>query len=351
MIKKSIFVILAMFGFSSVADMHTGSDHMSDMMSGSGDVEEAGLTGAFEVKSHVLDDFTSTYRVYMGWRGDVNEHIQWGVSVSSDLEQEFNSPGLDNFGLSEYYASYTPMEGLSFKVGKYNWKTDFNKTGVLYDDDLYIGGVGAKYHHGDKDSTNAFAKVLLYKVGVGAENTPAPPYTNNTLLKVKAGGQYAMSEDMVGGAFVAVEHDGLFKAEGNTGDAKTLAQAGVNFTVSNMAVPVGFFGVYVTDVDGMGDNHSFNAGVYLGSASTPRSGEANDFGVSVSYYDIADTDHNTSFVDTDYIKAETGKGVAARAQYNVLDNTNIVAKYVMNMTDNVSDDDKHKLVAELTFNF
>ena len=347
MIKKSIFVVLAMFGFNSVADMHTGSDHMSDMMSSSGDVEEAGLTGAVELKSHVLDDLRSSYRLRMGWKGDVNEQIQWGASVSSGLEQAFATPALEALGLSEAYVSYKPVEGLSFKAGKYNWRTDFNRTGVLYDDDIHAGGVAAKYHHGDRDSNHAFAKVALYNVA----EVNKGPYTNDTLLKVKVGGHYAMSEDMVGGAYASVEYDGLFKADDNTAEDKTLAQAGVNLAVSSMAVPVGFFGVYVTDVGDIGKNHSFNAGVYVGKASTPHSDEAGDFGVSVSYYDINEADHNTTLVDTDYIAAGTGKGIAARAQYNVWDNTNIVAKYVRNMAKGVADDAKNKLVAELTFNF
>ena len=381
MIKKSIFVILAMFGFHSVADMHEGSDHMSDMMSSSSsDVEETGFAGAVELKSHVLDDLRSSYRLHMGWKGDVNEHIRWGASVSSGFEQSFGTAQMfENFGLTEAYVAYMPVEGLHFKAGRYNWKPNFHKTGVLYDDDIYAGGFAVKYHQGAKDNTHFFVKAVLYNLdphpfGLGHpilkmtteeanEQTeaasseevtpPSPygPYTNDTLLKVKAGGHYAMSEDMMGGAYVSVEYDGLFKAEDNKAEDKMLAQAGLNFTVSSMAVPVGFFGVYVTDINNMGDNHSFNAGVFVGKASTPQASEANDFGVALSYYDVNEADHNTNLMDTDYVRQGTGKGIAARVQYNVWDNTNVVAKYVHDLTSGVKEDDKNRLVAELTFNF
>ena len=116
-----------------------------------------------------------------------------------------------------------------------------------------------------------------------------------------------------------------------------------------MEVPVGAFGVYVTDVKKITANHSFNAGLSVGNADSPTSGEMSDFGVSVSYYDIKATDHNTALVDTDYV-AGAGKGVAVRAQYNVWNNTNLVAKYARNLG-TTNGKEANNLVGELTFNF
>ena len=95
MIKKSIFVVLAMFGLSSVAnDMQSESDHMSDMIDSS---EESSFMGAVELKYKALGTKEEgqkegpSYRARLGWKGDVNEQIKWGVGLSSNVEQYFST--------------------------------------------------------------------------------------------------------------------------------------------------------------------------------------------------------------------------------------------------------------------
>ena len=373
MIKKSIFVILAMFGFSSVADMHTESNHMSDMMDSSSSMgEESGFNGAVEMKAHILKDMSFSYRARMGWMGDVNEQFQWGVAVSSAVDGNqfggIEGKGLAGIALEQAYVSYKPMDGWSIMAGKHHWKTKFNKTGVLYDDDLYVGGVNIKYRHGEAAHPSAY-----FKAGLNTLGNHKGPHANGNLLNVKVGGNYAISDGVMLGVYASAQYDGLFPeaeatsdaaaikavaeavadeavadeavAEATTAKAKTLAQFGVNVMTSNMAVPVGAFGVYVTDTANFSDSHSWNAGVYVGKASTPQKDDANDFGVSVSYYDINAADHNTALVDTDYMSG-AGKGIAVRAQYNLMDSVNVVAKYNRNL-----DDEANNLIGELTFNF
>ena len=82
MIKKSIFIVLAIFGFSSFAEMHE-VDHMSDMVSEAGGDESSGFAGSvwLKYKHDGTPDFS--YRAHLGWNGDVNEDIHWGVGVRS----------------------------------------------------------------------------------------------------------------------------------------------------------------------------------------------------------------------------------------------------------------------------
>ena len=150
-------------------------------------------------------------------------------------------------------------------------KPKFNKTGVLYDDDLYTEGVSLKYRYGDMDDTNTFFKVALQELDEKFKG----PFAEGTVLKLKVGGHYALSEELMGGVYVSAEYDGLFIAKKVT--PKTLAQVGVNVTSSSMEVPVGAFGVYVTDVKKITANHSFNAGLSVGNADSPTSGEMSDF--------------------------------------------------------------------------
>ena len=188
MFKKFNFIVSALFAPFVFADIHMPAsgevNHMSDMMSDSS-VEDSGFWGSIELKytyKNASQAPTSTenveteeadtapvvvdsnaeeapqppskgasYRARVGWKGDVNENIKWGVSVSSALEGQFVSPSVKEIGLEQAYVHYSPVEGFSIKAGKYGWKTKFHKTGVLYDDDLYSEGVYAKYYYGERD--------------------------------------------------------------------------------------------------------------------------------------------------------------------------------------------------------
>lgn len=347
MIKKSIFVVLAMFGLNSVAEVNAGSemDHMSDMIqSGSGEME-SNFNGAVELKYKALGAIEEgkegpSYRVRLGWRGDVNEEIKWGVGFSSGIEERFKGPNLANVHLEQAYVSYTPVEGFSIRAGKYAWRSKFHKTGVLYDDDLYPEGVSVKYHQGDDDG-RFYIKAALHEWDADFSG----PFAEGAVLKGKIGGKYALSSDMKGGVYVSAEYDGLFKGEDVT--PKTLAKVGVSLSDSSMVFPAGVFGVYVTDLEDLTANHSFTGGVYVGNAGTPTSGEVGDFGVAVSYYDTNENDFNSKLVDTDYVSG-AGRGIAVRAQYNLWDSANVVAKYAHNLA---GGEDANNLVGELTFNF
>ena len=374
MIKKSIFVMLAVFGLNSVADNHLGSsgvDHMSDMMQSHSNEAEDNFVGAFELKYKVLGEESNvpSYRVRLGWKGEVNEMIKWGVGFSSKIEQSFRAPSLNTLKLEQAYVSYTPAEGFSIKAGKYGWKPKFHKKGILYDDDLYPAGVYVKYHTGN-DTSRFYGKVAFYNLDADFKG----PFSEGAVLKGKLGGKSSLSSEVTGGVYASVEYDGLLKSEEIQADPKTLAQLGVNFGTSSLAVPAGVFGVYATDAQNFSANHSFTGGIYFGSAGTPTSGEVQDFGVAVSYYDIHKNDVNTDFIDTDYVSAfkksgvvssptegdnasvasvasvDSARGVAVRAQYNLWDSTNIVAKYAFNLKGS-DNQDAHSLIGELTFNF
>lgn len=354
MIKKSIFIVLAMFGLNSVADMHdTGSevDHMSDMMQSGSDVEDSGFWGAVEFKYKALgvkEDGKKepSYRVRVGWKGEMDEVLKWGVGISSPLEEQFDNPKLSLIYFEQAYVSYSPIEGFKVKAGKYNWQPKFHKTGVLYDDDLYLEGVSVKYHQGD-DDVRFYGKVALHHLAGDYRG----PFNADVVFKGKVGGSYALSSDMKAGLYVSGEYDGLFMEKASEGEEKasptTLAQVGVNFSTSSMMFPVGLFGVYVTNAKGLTKSPSYTGGVYVGNAGTSTSGEMGDFGVAVSYYDFNAGDYNPSLVDSDY-GALAGQGVAARAQYNLWDSVNVVAKYAYNLA---GGDNANHLVGEMTFNF
>ena len=371
MIKKSIFTVLAILGFHSVAGAESGSevDHMSDMVHNSSEAEEKNFAGSFELKYKALSKGATvnipSYRVRLGWKGDVNEVIKWGVGISSSIEQGFTTHGVNPLNLEQAYISYTPVEGFSIKAGKYGWTPKFHKTGILYDDDLYPMGVLAKYYN-RSDVGKVYVKVMAYNLDEKFKG----PFSEGTIIKGKLGGKYFLSSDVKGGAYASVQYDGLFKS--SEVKPKTLLQVGVNLGVSGMAVPVGAFGVYVTDAQNFSASHSYTGGFYVGNAGTPNSGEANDFGIAVGYYDISSGDFNTSLIDTDYVSdfkkasasdiaragaaaatttttADKARGFAVRAQYNLWDSTNIVAKYAYNSK--AAQKDAHNLIGELTFNF
>ena len=350
MIKKSIFIILAVFGLGSVAEMHSadGVDHMSDMISDGSAVEESGFKGSVELRYE--KDEGSAYRVRLGWTGDVNEAVSWGVGLSTgapwsdDKTAEnpqtrwhvpFNTPGGVAVALEQAYVSYSLAEDFSVKVGKYGHKTSYHKTGVLYDDDLYPEGAVAKYHY-KGDGAHCFVKAGLYQL----DSAYKGPFTAGSVLKGKAGGHYELSEGVTGGVYVSAEYDGLF----NDGK-KTLVQAGVKLS-ADVAVPVGVFGIASSDAKELGLN-SYTGGAYVGNAGSPSGGETGDFGLAVSYHKVDEGNFNTALVDTDYFAAGASKGVSARAQYNVWDGANVVGKYAYNL----GSGEKHNVVGELTFNF
>ena len=345
MIKKSIFIVLAMFGLSAVAGMHS-MNHMSDMMSG-GEMEESSFMGAFEIKHKAIGEADkgqkTSYRVRLGWKGDVNEFVKWGASVSSAVETYPTTYDVVDLHLEQAYVSYSPMEGLSIMAGKRGWMTKFNKTGILYDDDLYAEGVSIKYHRGDQ-TMRYMVKVALYELN----DAYSGPLTEGKTLKGKLGGHFALPGDMMASLHLSATYDGLFK---EIADPVTLAQLKVNVSSSSMMVPAGVFGAYVTNVEGAADSHSFTGGIYVGNAFNPASGEMNSFGLAVSYYDINSNDYNTALMDTDYVSGGDVNGVAVRGQYNVLDNTNIVLKYAYDLNDGGDVKDSSNLVGELTFNF
>lgn len=354
MIKKFIFVVLAVFGFSAVADMHSGMDHMSDMASGSGG-EESGFAGSVWLKSTILGNDTAeiyplNYRARLGWSGDVNEAVQWRVGVSTPVDsQNFSGPSLAGISLEQAYVSWMPADGFSITAGKKGWKVNFHKKGILYDEDLYHEGVTVKYRYSGGDDMSFYVKAVLYDLNSETFATAGTPLKEGTVLAAKVGGKFTLSDGITGGVHVGANHDGLFKEDGH--DATTLASLGLNFGMSNMAVPAGVFFTYLSDVDNFGDNHSFSGGVYVGSAGAVGPGEMGDFGVALSYYDINKDDFQTTLLNQDYVSnAGDHKGLAVRAQYNVWNNTNLVAKFSRNLGD-VDSSKANNLVGELNFNF
>ena len=344
--KKCLFIVLALFGLNAFADtdMHTGMDHMSDMISSSGE-GDSGFMGSFSLRYKPMGfDETAedlTYRARIGWSGDLNEAVQWTLGLSTDTEQSFGTLGLSAINLEQAYITYSPMEGVSIRVGKSGWMPDFHKVGVLYSEQIYYEGVSLKYKQSMDDENNWYAKVALYKLDEGQNM----PLADGATLKGKLGGSYGLSEDMMFGLHVSGLYDGLMKEEGH--EANTLAQLGVHFSTFSMPVPVGVFAVYLTDAAGITAFNSYAAGISVGQAGKATSTEMGDFGLAASYYDIKDTDFTVNWLNEDYVSG-AGKGVAVRAQYNPWDNTSLVAKYAHDMG---GGDDTSNLVAELMFVF
>ena len=350
MIKKYIFVVLATFSLSAVAGMHDGSNHMSDMAKNSDDGHSG---GAFELKYKVIGEQRETspfYRLRLHWSGEVNEEVTWKVGISSNIEQGlYSSPSIDYLGLEQAYVSYKPffVEGLKITVGKKGWKSKFNNTGVLYDDDLYTAGASLKYHYSDDDIGVSF-KAKYYALHDDFKG----PFATGDIGKAKLWGHYKFSEIVTLKAYVSAE------ADIPTADI-ALGQIGAKLHFPNLVaeeVPIGVFGSYLTSVKGITDSHSFYAGAYVGNAGTPHSTQVDDFGVGVSYYNVNKVDFNTKLVDTDYIVPgeEAGgrdvRGFAVRAQYNPWGNINAVVKYAYDQ--NVTGDaEPHNVVGELTFVF
>lgn len=246
---------------------------------------------------------------------------------------------MGDINLEQAYVTYSPMENVSVKVGKHGWKPNFHKSGVLYSEQLYKTGALLKYNHSMSDTDKVYVKIGGYKLDENA------PLADGVTVKAKVGGKFTVSDGMMAGLYVAGLHDGLMKGEDH--EANTLAKVGVHVNTSSTPVPVGVSVTYLTDLDGLTDFDSYSAGLSLGSAGTACSNDMGDFGLAVNYYNITAESYVASWLNEDYV-AGVGEGVAVRAQYNVWDNTSLVAKFAHNLA---GGDDANNLVTELTFAF
>ena len=395
MFRKSIFIALGVFSFSSVAEVKESGMPISSEKSLLSDTaplaaeamgvgEAEGFWGSFELKyvnskSGDSDrDQNFIYRARAGWKGEVNDVVKWGLSLSSDIEQAFSHYGLQSINLEQAYVAYKPVDNFHIKAGKFGWHTSFSKTSVFYDDDLYAEGVFAKFHHSMSETNKFFAKAGLVKLGQqanlqtslssvaakspesseeaakaapqevqGIKSWNGPFSKNANLLKVMAGGSFH-SGDVQTKIYVGGQNDALFKE----GDKKsvTLAHAGLKVT-ADLTVPVGAFGLYSTNSENFFKfkaHDAYTGGIFVGKAGSAKHAaeEVNDYSLAVSYYEFNDgSAWNQALVDSDYYGQ--GSGLAVRGQYNVLDNTNIVLKYAHALGDSKA----NKVVGELTFNF
>ena len=378
--KKIIFVVLMLFGFNAIAEMNDEQpsmdsdmdmNQMSDMVADySGDTkevkEESGFVGSFSLRYQPLGELAGaddvSYRARVGWKGDVNDQVKWGVVLSTNTEQGFSSLSLQNVSFEKAYVSYSPVENLYVKVGKMGWTPDFHKVGALYSEQVYQEGAKVKYKHEIGDNSSVFAKVGAYRL-TGNKNAPLQ---DGTTFEGKLGAKFSVG-NFDSKVYAKGAYDGFFQEEakatvvGDEGeeakeesvasaDAKTLVQAGLMVGNSDLAVPAGVFAHYLSDVEDLGD-FSYSAGFSVGSAGKANSTEAGDFGLAVSYYVVKGADYRQAFLNEDYL-AGAGNGVAARVQYNVWDQSSVVLKYAFDMSeDKAKDDDGHNLVAELTFAF
>ena len=276
--------------------------------------------------------------------------------------------------IEQAYVAWKPVDEVKIKVGKYGWKTNFNKAGVLWDEDVYKEGAFIKYKY-DNDGQKYFVKVGAEK-NVGNGDYKAP-FAEDTQIYAKIGGMWEMDGVSIG-AYAGVKteiqesEDTAFKAgelpqyaqattptngtdatDGDTG-APILVKIGASIDATDFQVPVGVFGTYVSDSD-FGANQSYSVGAYVGSAGSVGPGDAGEFGVSVNYYDITATDYQVGYLNTDYgLNASSGaynNGVAVRAQYNVFDNTNFVVKVGHSLVEEEAEGEATTVVGELNFNF
>ena len=330
--KKYILITLAVFGFSALAGMSG--------MAGQGDDAE-GFNGSVELKwRHGGDWGNFSYRARAGWTGSVNDAIQWGVAWTTPIEGApvaegdeavtFSTYSVGAVNLEQAYVKYSPVESFYIKAGKYEYYSNFNKYGVLVDDDLYAEGAKAKFKYEVAPAIHIYAKASVEQTGEYAG------------IWADQGG--------VAGGWIGVHSDGDWKYGVGAGiqtnqfpgsGDKTLVSAKASFGSDDVAgMPAGVFGFWSSNADAVGAG-TYSVGVHVGDTS-----EANGWGVAVNYYNVTEADWNTAIVDTDYI-AGAGAGVAVKAQYNPWDNTNVAVKY--NWAD--SDDSSHGFVGELTFNF
>lgn len=288
-----------------------------------------------------------SYRARAGWTGS-SQSVKWGVGFSSNIEQAFSGYELKNAFVEQAYVKYAPVENFSVKMGKSQWKTNYNYTGVLVDDDLYKEALSAKFKAEVVEGTKVYVKVAAVKnegsdsaQGGGHEDLSGP-FKKGVLAVGKVGVKSDVGMAMIKGG-VAVKYDGFADGEG---DDKAYGSAYLNAgsdDVAGSGVGLGAFGVVGGNVDF--DSWTYTGGVYVGSANPE---EANEYSASVSYYNVESKSWNTGQMDTDYVAtAGDGNGVAARVQYNVWDNVSVVGKYSFVM----KPAETHNVVGEVTFNF
>jgi len=356
--KNCMFIVLMLFGFNALADMHSGMsmDQMSDMVGSSEEVmamddSASGFTGSLSLRYKPVgfaDDVDElTYRARIGWMGDVNDQVKWGVVLSTDTEQSFSSLNVRNIGFEQAYLSYNPVENLYVKVGKMGWMPDFHKAGVLMSEQIYQEGVKIKYRHELSEDNSIHAKIGAYRLTEGNG-----PLHDGTTLEGKLGVKFNVS-DFHSKLYIMGVYDGLPKDsdDGNAVEAQTLAKVGLMVSNSEMAVPAGVFAHYLSNADDLG-KFSYTAGVSVGKAGRANVTSVGDFGLAINYYDIDETNYRTSWLNEDYV-AGAGSGVAVRAQYNVWENSSLALKYAYDLSEEESEEDSdvHNLVAELTFVF
>ena len=413
--KKIIFVVLMLFGFNAIAEMSEEQssmdsgmemNQMTEMVADSSEEmkesKENGFVGSFSLRYQPLgqikyaDDLS--YRARVGWKGEVNDQVKWGVVLSTNTEQNFLDLGLQSVNLEKAYISYNPFENLYVKVGKMSRVPDFHKVGVLYSEQIYSEGAKIKYKYEIGDNSSVFAKVGAYRLTkkvtyLRSNNMPLQP---GTTLEGKLGAKFSVANfdskvyvkgvyDGLFKLFRKTEYDGLVKKEDEAGNVvspglvelqeivkqwlptTTLVQAGLMVGNSDLVVPAGVFVHYLSDVEDLGD-FSYTAGLSVGSAGKMNSTEAGDFGVAVSYYDVKEADYRQAWLNEDYFnfagiggKGENigrlfhdgaKKGVAARVQYNIWDKSSLVLKYAFDLSeDKVKGVEEHNLVAELAYVF
>ena len=323
MFRKYILVLSALFCLGVIADASADS--------------ASGFGGGFELKYKAnlgsegdkLGSFS--YRARVNWAGEANSMVMWKVGLSSDLEQKFDTLDLNGVNLEQAYASYMPMDGFKIKIGKFGWMPTFGKSSVLYDDDLYTQGLMVNYK-----TSGCYAKVAL----INLTSEYADLYSAGGLLIGKLGTKQDLGDASVSVA-LDVKYDGLFRDSDAT--SVTTASAMVSVDVPNLGVPVSIVGNYGVNADTLLENSTYTVGVNVNQSDEMMMSNAS---IGVSYYNIDEVSWNTTFLNDDYTKG--GTGVAAEVQYNIWENSKVVAKYAFDMS---TDSDPHSLIGELTVNF
>ena len=359
MFKKLAFALSLVFGLSlfatseKVAASDMPMQEMTEMADMSSD-EAGGFSGSVELKyknniasSGTAGMGTFHYRARAGWTGAVNDSIKWGVNFSSNIEENFSGYVPKGIWLEQAYVKYAPVDNFWIKAGKSSKWSDHHVYGVLHDDDLYEEGVSAKFHNDFGDDMKFYVKAAaVYNGGSdeemgGGHDNLAGPFKKGLMAKGKIGVKADMDVAMIN-VGVGGQSDALV-TEGE-GAAKHYGKAYVSVgseDLGDSGIGAGVFAVGGTNMNF--NKWSYTGGVYVGSQKPE---EANDYSVSVSYYDVNSESWNTGQVDTDYIKPANGNGVAVRAQYNVWDDVSAVAKYAYAMNDS-----SQNAVVELTFDF
>ena len=360
MFKKLTLSVFLAFGLQAQAAEASGQANyspevpiqevteMADMPEDAG-----GFNGSVEFK-YKNTNFTGddagmgnfSYRARAGWTGSVNQSVKWGVGFSSNIEQAFSGYELKGAWVEQAYAKYSPIENFWVKVGKSQWKTNYNYTGVLIDDDLYAEAVSAKFKAEVIDGTKVYVKVAAVnnkgndEAQGGGHAKLNGPFKEGVLAVGKIGVSSDVGMAVVKGG-VAVKYDGFAAGDDDKAYGSAYLNAGSD-DVAGSGVGFGAFGVVGGNVDF--DSWTYTGGVYVGSVNPE---EANEYSAAVSYYNVESKSWNTGQMDTDYVAGGDGNGVAAKVQYNVWDNVSVVGKYSFA----IEPAETHNVVGEVTFNF